>query len=186
MRYKRKKKKVQKKGNKWITEWTTDIIEDYCPMIRVLKYYSNLTSKEEEEVEKGKAIVKGEYILMLNPILTEQIESKYVEFPDDIEYRTKIASGSHLSVSEAVRRLRDWLIHEISAKRHKIEINEETLLQRLILTKYLKRREKKRAFEQLKQAIFVSQQLGIILRHEKTVGKYGQTKYIFELNKDFE
>ncbi len=32
----------------------------------------------------------------------------------------------------------------------------------------------------------LQKKLGIILRHEKTVGKYGQTKYIFELNQDFE
>jgi len=77
-------------------------------------------------------------------------------------------------------------MHEIAAKRYKIEINENNLIEKLNLSKHLESRKKKRAFDQLKQAIFVSQQLGILLRYEKATGKQGQMKYIFELNKAFE
>ena len=181
IRYKRQKK--IKEGKKWVKK--TDIIEDYSPLIKVLKYYKNLSPEEEKQVEKGKIYNKGEYVLLINPILTDQIANKYVEFPEDLDYRTKIASGSHNSVSEAVCKLRDWLIHEICAKRYKVEINEQTLIERLYLTKHIENRQKKRAYVQLEKAIWVSQQLGIILRHEKTTGKQGQNKYVFELNKEF-
>lgn len=164
------------------------IVEDYLPLIRILKYYPYLSDSEAERIEKGDKdleSLKGEYILALNPIITDQINSKYVEFPEDIDFRTKIAAGSHLSVSEAVIRLRDWLISEMSAKRYEATINEETLIHRLHLEKHLKSRQKKRIENQLSKAIQVCQNLGIILDTETSTGALGQKKYTFKLNKEF-
>ncbi len=164
------------------------IIEDYLPLIRILKYYPYLTDSQAEKVEKGRSEIEalnGEYILALNPILTDQINAKYVEFPEDIDFRTKIAAGSHLSVSEAILRLRDWLISEMSAKRYEVNINKKTLIHRLHLEKHLKNRQKKRLENQLSKAIQVCQNLGIILDTETSIGVLGQKKYTFKLNKDF-
>lgn len=174
------------------TEKKTDkkhfIIEDYLPLIRVLKYLPYLTDSDAEKIESGNTEIealKGEYILALNPIITDQIKSKYVEFPEDIDFRTKIAAGSHLSVSEAIVRLRDWLISEMSAKRYEVTINKETLIHRLHLEKHLKSRQKKRLKNQITKAIQVCQNLGIVLDAEMSFGVLGQKKYTFTLNKDF-
>ena len=45
------------------------------------------------------------YIIALHPILTDQIRTKYVEFPKDIEKRTAIAAGGHQKVKEAIARI---------------------------------------------------------------------------------
>lgn len=164
------------------------IIEDYLPLIKIIKYFPHLSdeeSKKVENIDKEFRAITGEYILALNPILTDQINSKYVEFPEDIDFRTKIASGSHLSVSEAIIRLRDWLIAEMSAGRYKTEVNEETLILRLHLDKHLKSRRKDRLKEQLTKAVQVCQNLGIILDVEESIGAIGQKKYTFKLNRDF-
>lgn len=164
------------------------IIEDYLPLIKIIKYFPYLSdeeSKKVENIDKEFRAIAGEYILALNPILTDQINSKYVEFPEDIDFRTKIAAGSHLSVSEAIVRLRDWLIAEMSAGRHKTDVNEETLILRLHLDKHLKSRRKDRLKEQLNKAIQVCQNLGIILDVEESIGAMGQKKFTFKLNKEF-
>jgi hypothetical protein len=164
------------------------IIEDYLPLIKIIKYFPYLSNEEStkvENIDKEFRAIAGEYILALNPILTDQINSKYVEFPEDIDFRTKIAAGSHLAVSEAIVRLRDWLIAEMSAGRYKTEVNEETLILRLHLDKHLKSRKKNRIHEQLTKAVQVCQNLGIILDMEESVGAVGQKKYTFKLNRDF-
>jgi len=165
------------------------VIEDYLPLLRVLRYFPNLSKSEVSKVEGQDdefRATKGEYLLSLNPILTDQINSKYVEFPEDIDYRTRIAAGSHLAVSEAILRLRDWLISEMSANRYKTEINEDNLIHRLHLEKHIKSRKKERLYQQLIKAIQICQNLGIILDYEEAEGAAGQKKYIFRLNKDFE
>jgi len=165
------------------------IIEDYLPLVRILQIFDNLSTEEAAKVEGYNTEFRThavEYILSLHPIITDQIDSKYIEFPEDIDYRTKIAAESPLSVSEAIILLRDYLISEMSAGRYESEINEENLVYKLRLDKHIRSRKKDRLQEQLAKAIQVSQHLGIILDVEKTTGSMGQNKYIFKLNKDFE
>lgn len=165
------------------------IIEDYLPLVRVLRYFPNLSVEQSQRIEGNDQEYKttaGEYIISLHPIITDQIDQKYVEFPVDIDYRTKIAAGSHLSVSEAIVLLRDYLISEMSAGRFECEINEENLLYKLRLDKHLRARKKDRLQQQLSKAIQVSRHLGIILDVEEATGAAAQKKYIFRLNKDFE
>jgi len=174
---------TNKKGNS-----ETFFIEDYHGLAKLLEYFPGLSEEEAKKVEKGNQKIrdiKGEYILALHPILTDQIDLKYIDFPEDIDYMTKIAAGSHLSVSDAVIRLRDWLISELSAGRKEQTINEETLIHRLHLEKHLKSRKKDRIKSQIQKAIQVSQNLGIILDVEEGKGVLGQKKYTFKLNKAF-
>lgn len=182
IRYKRTVQEAPK------TEARYYIIEDYLPLIKVLKFFPNLSEEEAKRVENESLEMRapaGEYVLSLNPILTDQITSKYVEFPIDIDYRTRIAACSHLSVSTAIYRLRDWLISEMSAGRYRVEVNEETLIFRLDLVNYLKRRQKARIRSEIGKALQVSQHLGILLDVEETTGSMGQKKYIFKLNHKF-
>ncbi|HLB52485.1 MAG TPA: hypothetical protein VJK48_02105, partial [Chlamydiales bacterium] len=82
-------------------------------------------------------------IIALNPLLTDQINSKYVEYPSDINKRMVIAAGGHRLVTESMIALRDYLLRELSARRFQPEINEEKLFLILKLEKYLKSKRKK-------------------------------------------
>ena len=67
-----------------------------------------------------------------------------------------------------------------------IEINENNLNKLLGLEKKIKNREYKRANEIKNEAIKVFKKLGLIFSCSEVIGKEGQKKYIFHINKDFE
>lgn len=166
-----------------------DRIEDFQPIIRVMNYIEGMSPKEVKSLDEGNQTIrdqKGELILALNPLLTDQINSKYVEYPSDINKRTMIASGGAMRVTESIIDLRDYLLREISAKRYKCPINEETLINQIRLTSYEKSGRKKQLHRKIKEAIEASKKLGIIIDFDMQIGARGQRKYIFILNPDFE
>lgn len=180
-----RKKYVEKNGKK---QRLTDVIEDFQPLIRILKHLPNLTDEELAKFKRGNdAIVekKGEYLLGLNPVLVDQIATKYVEFPRDIEKRTVIAAGGHKKVTESDIALRDYMLRELSAKRYTCEINDEKLPYILKLDGYIKNRKKKIIQQRITNAINVSKSLGLIQEVEIEIGKLGQSKYIFILNPNY-
>lgn len=181
-----RKRKV-KNGNK--TENRTDRIEEFQNLIKIVSYIEDMTDKEVDSLEKGESTVreqKGELIIALNPLLTDQINSKYIEYPTDINKRTMIASGGHLHVTESINSLRDYMLREISNKRYKCEINADRLPYVLKLENYVKSHRKKLINERINGAIKSVRNLGIIINHEIQHGALGQPKYVFFLNPDFE
>jgi uncharacterized protein YfaA (DUF2138 family) len=124
-------------------------------------------------------------IIALNPLLTDQISSKYVEYPEDINRRTVIAAGGHRLVTESMIALRDYLMREVSSRRKKCEINEETLIMLTKLTNYKKQGRKKRLQEAIESTIQFVKNLKLIANHERIVGTGGQWKHIFYLNDEF-
>jgi len=181
-----RKRKV-KNGKK--TENRTDRIEEFQNLIKIVSYIEDMTDKEVKSLEKGEANVreqKGELIIALNPLITDQINSKYVEYPTDINQRTMIASGGHLHVTESINSLRDYMLREISNKRYKCEINAEKLPYILKLGNYIKSYRKKLIKERINGAIKAVRNLGLIINVEILEGSLGQPKYVFTLNPDFE
>ena len=167
----------------------TDRIEEFASLIHIVSYIEDMTDAEVQSLNKGEDSVrekKGELIIALNPLLTDQISSKYVEYPTDINKRTMIASGGHLHVTESINALRDYMLREMSNKRYKCEINFERLPYVLKLDNYIKNYRKKLIQQRVDGAIKAVRNLGIILDVEITDGARGQKKYIFTLNKDFE
>ena len=179
-----------KKGNK--TETVTDRIEDYQSIIRIISYIEGMTEKETRSLDNhdNKTTVirkQKEYtMLALNPIFTDQIQTKYVEYPSDINKRTNIASGGASRVTESIICLRDYLLREISCKRRKCELNEETLINQLRLDSYAKAGRKKLVKQRISGAIKANENLRIISRTEVRTGAKGQKKYLFTLNPNFE
>ena len=185
IRYDRKKH-INKDGK---LEKLTDRVEDFQSLIKVINFIPDLTEEEIENLNAGQREIaekRGVYIIALNPILIDQIATKYVEFPKDIEKRTVIAAGGHHRVTEAIIAFRDYMLRELSAKRIKCEIDEENLLYTLKLQNFLKRREPTRARKKMADAIQVSQKLGLISSFNLIKGKKGQAKFEFELNPFFE
>lgn len=180
-----RRKIVEKNGKE---QRLTDVIEDFQPLIRILKYIPDLTDEELDELKKkGSEVVekRGEYLLSINPVLVDQIGTKYVEYPRDIERRTALAAGGHNKLANSDVILRDYMLRELSAKRYQCEINREKLSYILKLDYYMRNRKKKKAYELISKAIEVSIQLGLILSVENEIGKKGQAKFIFHLNPNY-
>lgn len=167
----------------------TDRIEDFQNLIKIVSYIEGLSDNELEKLDAGNQEIrerKGELIIGLNPIFIDQITTKYIEFPSDINKRTSIAAGGHFCVTESMIILRDYMLRELSNKRYVVEINEEKLPFLLRLENYIKNRKKKLVNERIEDAINTVKNLGIIKEVIKTIGAQGQPKYIFHLNKEFE
>jgi hypothetical protein len=154
-----------------------------------MRFFDGLNEYENKELDAGNLKIRSsraELLIALNPILTDQIQSKYVEYPMDINRRTLIAAGGHYSVTPSVIVLRDYLLRELSNKRSIREINEDALVHLLRLTKHLKECRQKLIQRSIKSAVQTAINLGLITHHERCIGAEGQWKYIFYLNPDFE
>jgi hypothetical protein len=170
-------------------EKRTDRIEDFQSLFKIISFFEGLTDAEAKELDQGNEELRerrGELIIALNPLLTDQISSKYVEYPVDINRRTVIASGGHRLVTESVIALRDYLLREISSKRRISEINEEKLVLILKLENYVKSKRKQRILDRISSAIQAAKNLGLITHYERVIGASGQWKYEFHLNGKFE
>lgn len=166
----------------------TDRIEDVQPLLRVLSYFEGMTDSEIKKLDNGDNTIRntrGELIIALNPLLTDQIASKYVEYPEDINQRTAIAAGGALRVTVSVIALRDYLLRELSAKRITCTLSENTLIKQLGLNNYVSKGHKKRVIQRINVAIESSKRMGLILDIKKDIGAQNQTIYIFILNENF-
>ncbi len=170
-------------------ETRTDRIERTAPLIEIVKYIKDLTDDELKRLDKGDERIrqaKGEIILALNPILTDQIQTKYVEYPEDINRRMIIAVGGHANrVTQAMHILADWCVREISNKRYKFEINADKLPYALKLDKYIQESRRKKIQLTIDNAIQACKNLGLIQDVSQEAGKSGQPKYVFTLNKGY-
>lgn len=177
---------TNEKGKK---EKRTDRIEEFQALIQIVSFYEGLTDEERKEIDQGNEQVRerrGELVIALNPLFTDQINSKYVEYPEDINRKTVIAAGGSRLITESIISLRDYLMREISSKRSKCEINEDKLAYTLKLERYLKQRRKKRIQDNIDSAIRAAKNLGLITGFERTLGSLSQRKYVFHLNPKFE
>lgn len=185
--YDRKRKIKIQNGKK--TETRTDRIEVFQSLIRIVNYIEDLTDAEVKNLDRGKGSdireQKGELVIALHPLLTDQISSKYVEYPADINRRTMIAAGGHRHITESINALRDYMIRELSNKRLKPEINADRLPYILKLEKYVESHRKKLIKERIEGAIETVKRLGLIQDVEMQVGAQGQAKYVFTLNPEF-
>lgn len=185
--YERKRKIVNNKGQK---ETRTDVIKDFQPLFRVLFYTPDLTDEELANYKKNSREnvsfeQKGEYILALNPILVDQIDQKYVEYPRDIEKQTSEAAGGPRKVTEADIALRDWILRELSNNRTVFQVNEDKLAYMLKLHAYIQHRRKKMIQKKIDHAIEVCKKLGILDKVEAETGSKGQMKFIFYLSNPY-
>jgi len=184
IRYDRKRKVTKNKKE----EILTDRIEDVQSLINIMSYIEGLTEKEVKRLDSGDMSIrekKGELIIALNPLLTDQIKTKYVEYPEDINQRTIIAAGGTRKVTVFIINLRDYLLREISAGRKQSVINENTLIKQIGLDKYISSGRKGLVFKNLNNAIQACKRIGVISDLKKETSVQGQVKYIFDLNKDF-
>jgi hypothetical protein len=169
-------------------ETLTDRIEDFQPLIKIINYYADLTEEEKFQLDQGNNSTRderGEYIVALNPIFTDQIGTKYVEFPVDINRRLVIAAGGHSKVTASMERLMQWMLREMSSKRFVTEINDTNLPKILGLEKFVQQNRKKYLKERIEKDVTAIINLGIISSVEKQLNSTGGIKWVFTLNKDY-
>lgn len=177
-----KRHKVNEKGNHLI-----DRVEEYLPLIKIVKYYENITEEEDKKLDDNdlKTEEKGKIIVSLNHIFIDQIDTKFIEYPNDINKMTVIASGGARQVTESNIKIRDYFLREISSGHSSCEINEEKLPYILGLDKYIAQGRKKLINQRIKEAIEFSTNLKLIFDHEFITGVKGQNKIKFYLNTKF-
>lgn len=178
--------KIVRNGNK--KERLTDRIEDFQSLISILSFIPDLSDEEKKALDAGDGSIResrGEIIIALNPIFHDQIDTKYIEFPEDTNKRLVIAAGGHKCVTSSMQKLMEYVAREISAKRYVAEINEENLPYQLGLENYMKQSRKKLK-ERIDKDIEAIVNMGYITGIEKLPNSAGGMKWVFHLNKDYE
>lgn len=152
-------------------------VERWAPLLTLDKI--RRTEYDANDVETSK---REEAVIQLNPVLYDQIESKYIERPVNLAARVEAAYGG-ARMPEAVNLLVDYLSRFCSSKVYEPSINLTTLYETIAPTYF---REGRRALikKQLEEAVRVCQGIGLLIEY-KTVGAGSREKAIFSLNKDW-
>jgi hypothetical protein len=173
-------------------EEKVDRIEEYRPLIRLMKYLEGLTPDEEKRIAAGDiqlAEKKGQIVIQINPLLVDQIDTKFVEYPADINQRTALAAGGPKKVTTSIIRLRDYLMRAISANRGEGELVESISAAKmpyiLGLEKYIAESRKKLVEQRVNEAIGTVEQMGLVKEVRERGGASGQKVYDFVVNRDF-
>lgn len=176
-----KRHKFDEKGNELI-----DRIEEYRPLLQIRQYYENITPEEDLELDNTKnGSEKGTIVVSLNHIFIDQIDTKFIEYPSDINQRTVIASGGVRNVTQSNTIIRDYFLREISNGHSYCEINNDKLPYILGLDNFIKSGKKQRIEKKVNDSINFALKLKIITGFEIIDGSQGQSKYKFYLNKNF-
>lgn len=159
---------------------------EYRPLIRLKRLDKGLSEMEDKLLDYGIEYMNGEseYLISLNPTWVDQIKSKWVEYPYDLNSRLGKALGHWNKSSHAIDYLVNYLFQQRSTKHFVSEINEDLLFSKLQLVKYIKRRERKRAEDFLSEAITICKKINLLKKADKVIGAQGQPKWVFEINKD--
>ena len=182
--YKRHRKIVT--GKKF--ETVIDRVEEYLPLIKIIKYYEGLSKEEDkllDEKDNNLSQKRGEIILKLNPIFIDQLDTKFILYPVDINKRTEIASGGSHKVTEAITKLRDYLSRALSNKNYTVTIDKKNLPYVLGLDNYIKESRKKLINQRVEESLQAVKNLGLALEINEITGAKYQPQYQFILNKYF-
>ena len=177
------------------------VIVDYTRLIvNYVEGYDSLSESEntilEQRLEKaepleGEILKKGKLLLTFNPIFALDLDTKYIKRPNDLNERTLLACGKNNKPAEAIRRLRDYLLRQLTDPRTKNtrrhEIGKEKLIYTLGLDKFQREGRRKLVEKRLKEAFeaCMHEALPLIEKIEESSDIAGNPKYIFTLNTDF-
>lgn len=167
-----------------------DRAETYKPLVEITELFANLTTTERKLIDKGTKTVREkrkELLLTLHPIFKDQINTKFIKHPIDLNNRIKIAAKKHGKATSSTHLLIDYLHREHDNARLNPPINEENLIQQLGLEKYEREGRKKLLREHIEKDIQIAINIGLVLSYEITTSKSDKNgrKYIFYLNKDY-
>jgi hypothetical protein len=154
-------------------------IEDFAKLIHIVKLSE--TEYNKENIEQSRA---EEIVIILNPIFSRQIDSKFILYPNDINRRTQIAYGSH-NLSEIALKMRDYLIRELSNKRYNPEVTLDRLYY-ILAEKWMRESRKPKVKQYTEKALEMVKALGLLISYEIKPSSTGEPKIVFTLNKKWE
>ncbi len=145
---------------------------------------SSLFREDDENSTK-----KGEAIFLLNPVFVDQINTKFIEYPEDINLQTNIAMGGANKLTMAMTQLRDYMMRIISAnkgtRKSKHVIDRNTLIDILGLTEIAKEGRAARVKKRIDEAIELCYKMSLITSHNEVIGRKGQHQIEFHVNIDY-
>lgn len=144
-------------------------------LIQTLDFSETEYNKQNEEV-----YYKCEMIIVLNPIFRQQIESKYLSYPDDMIERLQMAYGSK-KVHDITFRLMDYLNRERSNKRYTSEIGLEKLYYTLA-DNYMRQQKKGRVKKHTEKALITCIEIGLLQSYRYEELRTGAPKIVFNIN----
>ena len=153
-------------------------VEDYKKLIHIKKLSE--TKRGEDNIEISK---REETIVQLNPIFRGQIDTKFIEIPDDIIKRLEIAAGTS-KITEVSLRLVDYLTRYTSTPGEKHEIGLEKLYNTLA-AKWMEESRKKLVKQQTNKAVEICKRLGLLKEWKEVPAKNGEIKVVFTINKEW-
>jgi len=176
---------------------TYDRIRTTLPMYGLAIIDKDLSEKELSTISSSDLHgTKSKLLFKFNPIITNNIREKYVEFPEDLHLRiskTKVI-GKRGKVPQCVNLMRDYLMREKQGEKNRqkdhngnilIERDEEKLVKILGLEKEWKEGRKGRVRKYIKKAFDVFSEIELIKKVDQVQGKRSQPKYTITINKDF-
>lgn len=182
IRYHRKYKESGKIKN--------DLVEGVYPLLTITEHHIGISNKELEDITQQKDTPKrrrGELEIAFNPIFTDQIKEKWINYPSDIIPRlTRAAEDNGNRLTTSHYKFLDYSCRELSSKRTTFELNEDNFHDTIGFNKHIRDGRRALADKQTNEMFSVFKNLGLLKEHKKTTGSNGQSKYVFTLNKDFQ
>jgi hypothetical protein len=153
-------------------------VEDYKKLIHIKQLSETKYGEDDIEVSK-----REETIVQLNPIFRNQIDTKFIEIPDDMIKRLEIAAGTS-KITEVTLRLVDYLTRYTSTSGDKHEIGLEKLYNTLA-AKWMEQSRKKLVKQQTSKAVEICKRLGLLKEWKEVPAKNGEIKVVFTINQEW-
>lgn len=153
-------------------------VEDYKKLIHIKKLSETKYGEDNVEISK-----REETIVQLNPIFRNQIDTKFIEIPDDMIKRLEIAAGTS-KITEVSLKLVDYLTRYTSTPGEKHEIGLERLYNTLA-AKWMEQSRKKLVKQQTSKAVEICKRLGLLKEWKEVPAKNGEIKVVFTINKEW-
>lgn len=182
---------IYKRHRKQGKETVIDRIEEYQSILSYSSIFEGISEKEDKQLDQGSTEVRSKkelYKISLNPIFIDQIDTKFVEYPQDINKLTDEAAGGSRKVTQAMITLRNYVLRIISSNKKSdkkttyFNINKERLIYVLGLENYLKSGRKKRLEEHINNSIELCKKMNLISGVKITKNVNDEYMYVFEIN----
>jgi len=157
------------------------IVEKNSQPLLSFSSLARFNEKENSKYVKGNNDVftkKEDFIISFNPIFIDQIKTKFVLFPTDLEDKISLASPKR--VKTATNNLRDYLLRGFSNKKYSQQIYKNKLEDVLNISHQRKARRE----ALLNEALEVCVKVELLENYSITTTSKGE-KFIFKLNPNF-
>lgn len=151
------------------------------------------TAREEFTKKDGTdSYSVSKLIITLHPIFKREIEKKYIVFPKDIYTRIKniykeISGKKRVKIGSVIIKLTDFLLRAKSNLKNgnfRTEIKLERLYYQLA-EKYMKENRRQKVKEEVTIALEIMLKLNLLKDYKIICNKKGESKFCYEVNKDF-